>query len=102
VINSVSPPDRAPDPAAEFELIEHSGDVKVRVRGQKLEDVFVNAACGMMAFMFYRRACEEFDLSISRSPPLLPIGEKGWDGGRTPESHRRRDFGVAGAIVQTI
>jgi SHS2 domain-containing protein len=33
-------------------LIEHSGDVKLRALGRTLEDVFVNAACGMMAFMF--------------------------------------------------
>jgi SHS2 domain-containing protein len=51
-VNSSAPSDRNPDAAAAFELIEHSGDVKLRALGQTLEDVFVNAACGMMAFMF--------------------------------------------------
>jgi SHS2 domain-containing protein len=47
------PSDRiAPGSRTAFELIEHSGDVKLRALGQTLEDVFVNAACGMMAFMF--------------------------------------------------
>jgi SHS2 domain-containing protein len=32
--------------------MEHSGDVKLHALGQKFEDVFVNAARGMMAFMF--------------------------------------------------
>jgi SHS2 domain-containing protein len=49
---SCSPPDRAPGSDDAFDLIEHSGDVKLRARGQSLEDVFVNAARGMMAFMF--------------------------------------------------
>jgi SHS2 domain-containing protein len=52
VVNNSPPSDRIPDTSASFELIEHSGDVKLRARGQTLEDIFVNAACGMMAFIF--------------------------------------------------
>ena len=51
-ISSSPSPDRAPVLDDPFELIEHSGDVKLRALGQDLEDVFVNAARGMMAFMF--------------------------------------------------
>ncbi len=56
-MNTSAPSDRDPsgraaDPQPAFELTEHSGDVKLLARGQTLEDVFVNAACGMMAFMF--------------------------------------------------
>lgn len=35
-----------------FEVVEHSGDVKLRAFGPTLESVFVNAARGMMALMF--------------------------------------------------
>jgi SHS2 domain-containing protein len=51
-VNNSAPPDRIADARTPFELIEHSGDVKLRALGQTLEDVFVNAACGMMVFMF--------------------------------------------------
>jgi SHS2 domain-containing protein len=56
-VNTSAPSDRAPsdrttDPQPAFELTEHSGDVKLLARGHTLEDVFVNAACGLMAFMF--------------------------------------------------
>ena len=51
-MNNSAPPDRIPDTRAAFELVEHSGDVKLRALGQTLEDVFANAARGMMAFMF--------------------------------------------------
>lgn len=52
VVNTSTPSDRVADPQSAFELIEHSGDVKLRAQGQTLEDVFVNAACGMMVFIF--------------------------------------------------
>ncbi len=51
-MNNSDPSDRIPDTCTAFELIEHSGDVKLRALGQTLEDVLVNAARGMMAFMF--------------------------------------------------
>ena len=46
------PPDRVPGSRGVFDLDEHSGDVKLRARGPTLENIFVNAAKGMMAFMF--------------------------------------------------
>jgi SHS2 domain-containing protein len=51
-VNNSALSGRIPDTTASFELVEHSGDVKLRARGQTLEDIFVNAACGMMAFIF--------------------------------------------------
>jgi SHS2 domain-containing protein len=51
-VNNSAPSDRMPDTRTSFELIEHSGDVKLRALGQTFEDVLVNAARGMMAFIF--------------------------------------------------
>jgi SHS2 domain-containing protein len=51
-VTNSAPSDRIPDTRTSFELIEHSGDVKLRALGQTFEDVLVNAARGMMAFMF--------------------------------------------------
>jgi SHS2 domain-containing protein len=51
-VNNSATPHRIPDTRASFELIEHSGDVKLRALGQTFEDVLVNAARGMMALMF--------------------------------------------------
>jgi SHS2 domain-containing protein len=52
VDNSSAPSGRISGSAAAFDLLEHSGDVKLRARGQTLEQVFVTAAQGMMAFLF--------------------------------------------------
>src|SRR5262245_5970538 len=35
-----------------YELLEHPADVKLRARGATLEELFANAAAGMMAFLF--------------------------------------------------
>jgi SHS2 domain-containing protein len=37
---------------AEFDLLEHPGDVKLRARGDSLEQLFANAARGMMSYLF--------------------------------------------------
>jgi SHS2 domain-containing protein len=50
--NSAVRSDRAFPSDTGFELLEHSGDVKLRARGRRLEEVFVNAAGGMMAYLF--------------------------------------------------
>jgi SHS2 domain-containing protein len=52
VVNNSALSNCIPDAHTAFELIEHSGDVKLRAMGETLEDVLVNAARGMMAFMF--------------------------------------------------
>jgi SHS2 domain-containing protein len=52
VVSNSAPSDGGPDSHSAFELVEHSGDIKLRALGTTLEDVFINAACGMMAFMF--------------------------------------------------
>jgi SHS2 domain-containing protein len=44
--------DRTPEWAAGFDLLEHSGDVKLRARGATLEQLFANAAQGMMTYLF--------------------------------------------------
>ena len=35
-----------------FELLDHPGDLKLSARGASLEELFANAARGMMAFLF--------------------------------------------------
>jgi SHS2 domain-containing protein len=35
-----------------YELLEHPADVKLAARGATLEELFANAATGMMAFLF--------------------------------------------------
>jgi SHS2 domain-containing protein len=52
IVNNSAPSDRIPDLHSSFELVEHSGDVKLHALGPTLEDVFVSAARGTMAFMF--------------------------------------------------
>jgi SHS2 domain-containing protein len=44
--------DRAVHSAAAFELIEHPADVKLRAWGATLQQLFANAAQGMMVFLF--------------------------------------------------
>ena len=36
----------------DYEFLEHTGDIKIRVRGQQMADLFVGAATGMMAFLY--------------------------------------------------
>jgi len=42
----------ARDSGAPFEVVEHPGDLKLRVRGNSLEELFANAATGMMHQLF--------------------------------------------------
>lgn len=37
---------------ADYEFIEHTADIRMRVRGDNLEDLFRTAAFGMTAFLF--------------------------------------------------
>ena len=46
------PSDRTPDSSAGFDLLAHSGDVKLRARGATLEQLFASAAQGMMTYLF--------------------------------------------------
>jgi SHS2 domain-containing protein len=39
-------------PETGYELLEHPADVKLRAWGATLEELFANAAAGMMAFLF--------------------------------------------------
>jgi SHS2 domain-containing protein len=47
-----APSDHPVHSAAAFDLLEHPGDVKLRARGATLEQLFANAAQGMMAYLF--------------------------------------------------
>jgi SHS2 domain-containing protein len=38
--------------ADDFEFLAHPGDLKLRARGRTLEELFANAATGMMTFLF--------------------------------------------------
>jgi protein archease len=39
-------------PSSPFELLEHPADVKLRARGATLQELFTNAAAGMMTYLF--------------------------------------------------
>ena len=43
---------RPDQPAAGFEFLDHPGDLKLRAWGRNLEELFANAATGMMTFLF--------------------------------------------------
>jgi SHS2 domain-containing protein len=47
-----APSERGVHSSAAFDLLEHPGDVKLRVRGTSLAELFVNAAQGMMSYLF--------------------------------------------------
>jgi len=44
---------------APFEVLEHPGDLKLRVRGASLEELFANAATGMMHQLFDPEALKQ-------------------------------------------
>jgi SHS2 domain-containing protein len=65
-------------PDTGYELLEHPADVKLRVWGDTLEELFANAAAGMMAFLFgdpIANACpegtEQFDIRARDREALL-------------------------------
>ena len=39
-------------------MLEHTGDIKMRVFGKNLAELFANAALGMMAFLYGEKALE--------------------------------------------
>lgn len=39
-----------------FQMLEHTGDIKMRVSGKDLPELFTNAALGMMAFLYGEEA----------------------------------------------
>src|SRR5258707_5833802 len=43
---------RPDQPAEGFEFLDHPGDLKLRAWGRNLEELFANAATGMMTFLF--------------------------------------------------
>jgi SHS2 domain-containing protein len=43
---------RPDQPVAGFEFLDHPGDLKLRAWGRNLEELFANAATGMMTFLF--------------------------------------------------
>ncbi len=43
---------RPDQPADGFEFLDHPGDLKLRAWGRNLEELFANAATGMMTFLF--------------------------------------------------
>ncbi len=43
---------RSDQPADGFEFLDHPGDLKLRAWGSNLEELFANAATGMMIFLF--------------------------------------------------
>ena len=43
---------RPDQPADGFEFLDHPGDLKLRAWGRNLEELFANAAAGMMTFLF--------------------------------------------------
>ena len=43
---------RPDQPADGFEFLDHPGDLKLRAWGRNLEELFANAATGMMIFLF--------------------------------------------------
>jgi SHS2 domain-containing protein len=43
---------RPDQPDAGFEFLDHPGDLKLRAWGRNLEELFANAATGMMTFLF--------------------------------------------------
>jgi SHS2 domain-containing protein len=45
-------PDGSLDSSAPFDLLEHPGDLKLRVRGATLEQLFTRAAEGTMSYLF--------------------------------------------------
>jgi SHS2 domain-containing protein len=53
---AAAPAQNASQAARGFELLDHTGDIKLRVHGASLAQLFVNAARGMMACLFGEEA----------------------------------------------
>ncbi|MBU0531456.1 MAG: archease [Candidatus Uhrbacteria bacterium] len=62
----------------DYEMKEHTGDIKMSVSGKSLEELFANAARGMMSFIYGEAALqckadqtEEILISSADQPSLL-------------------------------
>jgi SHS2 domain-containing protein len=54
-------------PSFRFEEVEHTADLALKVHGHSLEEIFVNAACGLFSLM---ADLENLSLSVSREVHL--------------------------------